>query len=118
MISVIIPAYNNYKINKNQNIPKECEIIIETKGRNAAECRNAGVQKAHGDWITFLDGDDSFTEDVEDIIKEIEEYTDNEYMKQILCYTFDKNINQVRPLFMVNFLKDNGGLIIIFNLLM
>lgn len=40
-----------------------CQVIFTTEGKGAGYARNAGLEKATGQWLLFLDADDFFTEE-------------------------------------------------------
>jgi len=99
LISVVIPTiperkkYLDNAINsvKNQTY-KNIELIIVTEGKSAGASRNIGIKKARGNYIAFLDDDDTWhPEKLEKQLKLAEKYPK---CPLITCYSHDKRFGQ------------------------
>ena len=67
---------------------KELNIFIQKKFTGLYEARNLAIEKARGDYISFLDTDDFWQKDK--LIKQVENF-----MKKTMVLTFIQTINKL-----------------------
>ncbi len=71
-------------------------VYIENKVRMGANyCRNMGLKKASGEFISFLDDDDYFSE-IDKIEQQLNIFKSNKKIVFVGCGYFDKSINRGR----------------------
>jgi len=101
LVSVVIPtlpsrkkllerAIKSVKAQTYQNI----EILPITEGNNACEARNIGISKAKGEFIAFLDDDDTWQPTK--IEKQIDEMMKHSWCSLCITYSHDLRFGQDR----------------------
>jgi glycosyltransferase involved in cell wall biosynthesis len=101
LVSVVIPtipsreqllkrAIKSVKSQTYQNI----EILPVTEGNNACEARNIGISKAKGEFIAFLDDDDTW--EPTKIEKQVHELLSHPWCPLCITYSHDLRFNQDR----------------------
>ncbi len=64
------PDFESYKSRYSQLSRPYLELYRTPKGGSAGRARNIGIEKAKGDWLIFLDADDLFVDNVEDVFSD------------------------------------------------
>lgn len=99
--SVLEQNYNNYElILVDDGSPDKCPIIcddyaekdnrvivIHKENGGSSDARNMGIEKATGDYIIFLDGDDYWLEI--DLLKKLNERI-NQFDSEVICLNYKK----------------------------
>lgn len=78
-------------INQYGNTDSRIKVFINHRRKGAAGARNAGLEMANGEWITFLDGDDIWDESILSTqLNVLKEYPDAQLISSDF-YVVDKN---------------------------
>jgi len=99
LVSVIIPTVSERKKlldNAINSVKKQTyrriELIVISEDKSAVENRNIGIKKAKGDFIAFLDDDDTWEPTkIEKQLKLMYQYPD---CLLVTCYSHDKRFGQ------------------------
>lgn len=101
LVSVVIPTIPErkklleraVKSVKNQTYDN-IEIITVTEGNNACEARNIGIERSNGDFIAFLDDDDTW-EPIK-LEKQVDEMLKHHWCPLCITYSNDYRFGQSR----------------------
>jgi len=99
LVSVIIPTLPKRKKQLQNAVDsvkkqtyKNIELLIVTEGITAGEARNIGIQRSKGEFIAFLDDDDTWQPTK--IEKQLELIKQHPNCPLVTCYSHDKRFNQ------------------------
>lgn len=97
---------NSYYIlnNLSQTSPVPCKIINNNKNLGAAKSRNKGIQMSKGDYIFFMDVDDTITPDCIYLLTESANHFNN---PDVICANFHSEDYTYKPTNIIKYLSNN-----------